>query len=158
MHSYRWYPPFLAGPGYRGWVSIYPFLSPSWIEQARAIHDEYKDRVDQPAESLRMNVTVTGAPFTDDLVLGHIDTTNGSVVPDDGHIDGSDVSVTLPYGLARQLLVEPLPENVMIAFMTGEIEVQGDITLMMSLQDLEASPEQQALAEEVVARLMAITE
>jgi len=42
--------------------------------------------------------------------------------------------------------------------MTGEIEVQGDITLMMSLQDLEASPEQQALAEEVVARLMAITE
>lgn len=129
-----------------------------WIENARAIHDEYKDRVDEPTESLRMNVTVTDAPFSDALVLGHIDTTAGSVVPDDGHIDDPDVSVTLPYELARQLLVDPQPENVMIAFMSGEIEVQGDITLMMSLQDIEATPEQQALAEEVVSRLMAITE
>ena len=105
-----------------------------------------------------MNVTVTSAPFTDELVLGHIDTTDGSVVPDDGHVDSPDVSVTIPYELARQLLVDPKPENVMIAFMSGEIEVQGDVTLMMSLQDIEASPEQQALAEEIVARLMAITD
>lgn len=105
-----------------------------------------------------MNVTVTGAPFSDEPVLGHIDTTNGTVVPDDGHIEAPDVSVTIPYGVARQLLVDPQPENVMIAFMSGEIEVQGDITLMMSLQDIDATPEQQALAEEVVGRLMAITE
>lgn len=105
-----------------------------------------------------MNVTVTDAPFSDDGVLGHIDTTSGSVVPDDGHIDAPDVSVTIPYELARQLLVDPQPENVMIAFMSGEIEVQGDITLMMSLQDIEATPEQQAVAEEVVAKLMAITD
>ena len=105
-----------------------------------------------------MNVTVTGAPFTDEAVLGHIDTTNGTVVPDDGHVDKPDVAVTIPYDLARQLLVDPQPENVMIAFMSGQIEVQGDITLMMSLQDIEASPEQQALAEEVVGRLMSITE
>jgi putative sterol carrier protein len=139
-------------------VATHPFLSPSWIEAAREIHDEYKDQVDEPTESIRMNVTVTAAPFTDDAVLGHVDTTNGSVVPDEGHIDEPDVSVTLPYDLARQLLIDPQPENVMIAFMSGEIEVEGDVTLMMSLQDLEATPEQQELAEEVVARLTAITE
>ncbi len=125
---------------------------------AREIHAEYTGRVDQPSESLRLNVTVTKAPFTDTVVLGHIDTTSGTIVPDEGHLDSPDVSVTVPYELARQLLVDPQPENVMIAFMSGEIEVQGDITLMMSLQDIEASPEQQALAEEVVTRLTAITD
>lgn len=139
-------------------MPIHPFLSPEWIAQARTIHDEFKDRVDQPTESLRLNVTVTSAPFTADEVLGHIDSTNGSIVPNEGHIENPDVAVTLPYNLARQLLIDPQPENVMIAFMSGEIEVEGDITLMMSLQDIEASPEQQALAEEIVARLTAITQ
>jgi len=105
-----------------------------------------------------LNVTVDNAPFSDAAVLGHVDTTDGSVVPDEGHLENPDVSVILPYELARQLLIDPQPENVMIAFMSGEIEVEGDVTLMMSLQDLEASPEQQALAEEVVGRLTAITE
>jgi len=139
-------------------VSTHPFLSPEWIAAAREIHDEYKGKVDEPTESLRLNVTVTDAPFSDSAVLGHIDTTAGSVVPDEGHLDAPDVSVMVPYEIARQLLVDPQPENVMIAFMSGEIEVEGDITLMMSLQDLEATPEQQALAEEIVARLQAFTD
>lgn len=124
---------------------------------AREIHLEYRGRADQPTESIRLNVTVIRAPFTESAVLGHINTTDGSIVPDEGHLDDPDVSVTVPYDLARQLLVDPQPENVMIAFMSGEIEVQGDITLMMSLHDIEATPEQQALAVEVVARLTAIT-
>ena len=143
---------------YRDIVSPHPFLSEEWIASAREIHAEYSGRVEQPTEALRLNVTVTEAPFSDDEVLGHIDTTSGSIVPDDGHLDNPDVAVTLPYQLARQLLIDPQPENVMIAFMSGEIEVEGDITLMMSLQDIEASPEQQALAEEVVGRLTEITE
>jgi len=139
-------------------VSTYPFLSADWIEAARKIHDEYVGRVDAPTESLRMNVTVTDAPFSDTQVLGHIDTSAGSLVPDDGHLDSPDVSVTVPYEIARQMLIDPQPDTVMIAFMSGDIEVQGDITLMMSLQDVEATPEQQALAEEVVTRLNEITE
>ena len=138
-------------------MATHPFLSPEWIVKAREIHAEYKGRVDQPTESLRLNVTVTNAPFTDAEVLGHIDTTAGTIVPDEGHLDSPDVAVTVPYEVARRLLVDPQPENVMLAFMSGEIEVQGDVTLMMSLQDIEASPEQQALADEVVARLTAIT-
>lgn len=136
----------------------FPFLSPDWIEAARGIHEEYKDQVDEPAESIKLNVTVTNAPFSDAEVLGHIDTTAGSVVPDDGHLEDPDITVQLPYDIARQLLIDPQPENVMIAFMSGDIEVEGDITLLMSLQDLEATPEQQALAEEVVGRLTEITE
>lgn len=139
-------------------MPTFPFLSPDWIEAARGIHEEYKDQVDEPAEAIRLNVTVTAAPFSDNEVLGHIDTTDGSVVPDEGHLENPDVSVQLPYEIARQLLIDPQPENVMIAFMSGDIEVVGDVTLLMSLQDIEATPEQQALAEEVVGRLTEITE
>ena len=139
-------------------MPVHPFLSPAWIEQARLIHEEFKDRVEEPAEAIRLNVTVIDAPFSDDVVLGHIDTTSGSAVPDEGHLDNPDVSVRIPYEVARQLLIDPQPENVMIAFMSGEIEVEGDVTMLMSLQDIEATSEQQALAEEVVGRLTTITE
>lgn len=139
-------------------MSSHPFLSPAWIAAAREIHDEYKDRVEAPAEALRLNVTVTDAPFSDSLVLGHVDTSNGSAVPDEGHIENPDVAVIVSYAIARQLLIDQQPESVMIAFMSGEIEVEGDITRMLDLQDIDATPEQQALAEEVINKLTAITE
>jgi hypothetical protein len=139
-------------------VVAHPFLSEAWIAAARAIHDEFKDRVDEPTESVRLNVTVFDAPFSDGDVLGHIDTTSGSVVPGEGHLDDPDVSVRVPYSFARQLLVEQHYDMVMIAFMTGEIEVTGDVTRILSLQDIDATAEQQQLAEEVAARLRAITE
>lgn len=139
-------------------MATHAFLSPGWIAAAREIHEEYKDRVEEPPEALRMNVTITDAPFSESAVLGHIDTTTGSAVPDEGHVEEPDVAVTMPYALARELLIGREPENVMIAFMSGEIEVEGDVTRMMDLQDLEATPEQEALAEEVIDRLTAITE
>lgn len=139
-------------------MATHPFLSPAWISEARKIHDEYKDQVEAPTETLRMNVTVTDAPFSDGLVLGHVDTTDGSAVPDEGHVDNPDVAVIVSYAIARQLLLEQQPDQVMIAFMSGEIEVQGDVTMLMALEDIDATPEQQALGQEVLDRLTAITE
>ena len=141
-----------------GGVATHLFLSPAWITEARKIHDEYKDRVETPTETLRMNVTVTDAPFSDGLVTGHVDTTNGSLVPDEGHLADPDVAVIVSYAIARQLLLEQEPDKVMIAFMSGEIEVEGDVTRMMALEDIDASPEQQLLGQEVLDRLTAITE
>ena len=81
-------------------MSVHPFLSPEWIAEARLIHDEFKDRVDEAPEAIALNVTVTDAPFSDEPVLGHIDTSSGSVVPDEGHLDSPDVSVQVPYDLS----------------------------------------------------------
>jgi len=143
---------------YRECVAQHPFLSPEWIAAARQIQDEFADRVEEPDESLRLNVTVVDAPFSDAHVLGHVDTTTGSAVPDEGHIGSPDLAVTVSYAIARQLLIDQQPESVMIAFMSGEIEVEGDVTRIFDLQDISATPEQQALAEEIVQRLGAITE
>lgn len=138
-------------------VDRHPFLSEMWIVAAREIHLEYHQQIETPSESLRMNVTVTGAPFSDEPVLGHVDTTSGSIVPNDGHHGEPDVSVLVPYEIARVLLIEQQIDVLMISFMSGEIEVEGDVTLLFALQDIEATPEQQRLGEEVAGRLREIT-
>ncbi len=138
-------------------VAAHPFLSPAWIEEARALHAEYIDRVEAPDEPVRLNVTVIDAPFAEGEVLGHVDTTDGSFIPEMGHIDNPDVAVRVPYEVARQLLVDQQYEMLMISFMSGEIEVEGDVSMIMALQDIDPTAEQQSLAEEVANRLRDIT-
>lgn len=133
------------------------FLSAEWIAAARELHDEFAHRISPPEETVRMNVTVVDAPFVEGVVHGHLDTTDGSVIPREGHLEGPDLAVRVPYEIARELLVEQQFEMLMISFMSGEIEVEGDVTMVMALQDVEPTPEQQELAEEVIARLQAIT-
>ena len=127
------------------------------LSEGKLTRREFISRVDPPSEILRMNVTVIDAPFSESFVLGHVDTGSGSAVPNEGHIDDAHVSVKVPYELARQLLLERQPEMVMISFMSGEIEVEGDITRLLSLQDFEATAEQQRIAEQIAARLREIT-
>lgn len=133
------------------------FLSDEWIVAARAVHDDYVDRLGEPEEIVRLNVTVIDAPFDDGAVTGHVDTTNGSGVPQRGHLEDPDVHVRVPYAVARLLLVEQQYENLMISFMSGEIEVEGDVTMLLSLQDAQPTEEQQRLADEIATRLRAIT-
>lgn len=139
-------------------MAAHPFLSSAWIDEARALHDEFADRVTAPDEAVRLNVTVVDAPFSEGEVLGHLDTSKGSFIPELGHLDNPDVSVRVPYSVAREMLVEQQYEMVMIAFMSGDIEVQGDISMIMAIQDIDPTPEQQALGQEVADRLRDITE
>lgn len=128
-----------------------------WITAAREIHDDFKDLISEPEEHVRLNVTVIDAPFDGGEVIGHVDTTSGSVVPREGHLGEPDVSIRVPYVMARLLLVDQQYENLMISFMTGDIEVEGDITLLFSLQDIDATAEQKQLVDQVAERLRAIT-
>lgn len=138
-------------------MTAHVFLSAAWILAAREIHDDFKGRIVEPDEPLRLNVTVVDAPFDEGHVIGHVDTTTGSVVPQEGHLGDPDVSIRVPYIVARLLLVEQQYESLMISFMSGDIEVEGDITRLFSLQDFTTTPEQQQLADEVVIRLRGIT-
>ena len=104
-----------------------------------------------------MNVTITEAPYAETVVTGHIDTSSGSIVPNEGHLDKPDVHVRLPYARARELLLDRQIDMVMIAFMSGEIEVEGDVTRLLDLQAIDVSATDMTLANEVAARLEAIT-
>lgn len=140
-------------------MTSYPFLSDDWIAAAETIHNDYVDRLDAPPEIVRMNVVVTDVPFTDDgTLLGYIDSSEGNVLPKRGALEAPEATVQVPYETARALFVTQDFEEVVTAFMQGLIEVEGDVTRLFFLQDLDPTPEQLELGIEVSNRLTEITD
>ena len=134
-------------------VTAHPFLSPEWIEAARAIRAELESKATTKPPPFRMNQIVTGVPFGDGEVKAHTDTTSGELVLELGHLENPDVTVTLPYETARSILVEQDQQAAMQAFMTGQIKVEGDMMKLMALQTAQVDP----VALEAAARIKAIT-
>jgi len=139
-------------------VTTFPFLSDEWIAAAEDIHDEYAGRFDSQDEVVRVNVVVTDIPFGDGHLNGHIDTSDGNTRPQKGHINNPEATVSVPYEIARSIFVTQDFEAVAMAFMTGQLEVQGDVTRLLYLQDLDPTPDQMELGAEVAHRLLAITD
>lgn len=132
----------------------FEFLSPGWMDAAKAIRDSM-DHPDIPTAGLmKMNLIVTDTPFDGD-VLGHIDTTDGEIIIEDGHIDGPDLTVTVDFATARAIFVNLDFAAAMQAFMGGRINVQGDITKLMTMQAPGTAPDPRALA--IAEAIRAIT-
>ncbi len=135
-----------------------PFLSPQWIEAALALRDDYADQLPDPPTPVRMNLVVTNVPHGDDPELSaSIDTAATGMLPRFGHLDDPELTVTLEYAVAKALFVSQDPEAIGQAFFGGRIRIDGDMTRIFLLQTLEPTPEQEALAKEVNAKLLAIT-
>lgn len=139
-------------------MTTHPFLSDAWIAAAEAIHDEYADRFEAPPEVVRMNVVVSDVPFDEGTMLGYIDSTEGNALPKRGSLEDPEATVRVPYEIARALFVTQDFESVVTSFMQGLIEVEGDITRLLFLQDLDPTPDQLALGMEISERLQAITD
>lgn len=132
------------------------FLSDEWLTEARAIRAEYEGRGGAPAVSMRMNLVVTDVPedVADGDVDAHMDTTEGDMNMDVGHLDDPDLTVTLAYDVAKAILVEGNPQVGMQAFMAGQIKVVGDMSKLMAMQT--AQPDE--IAQEIAAKIDAITD
>jgi putative sterol carrier protein len=102
-----------------------------------------------------MNLNITEVPFGDGEVQAHMDTSDGEMKMDLGHIEDPELTVTLDYATAKAILVEQNPQAGMQAFMAGKIKVQGDMTKLMALQQGGGDAGLQA---EVSARIQEITE
>jgi len=140
-------------------VSKHQFLSPEWIVAARALRDEYASQAPERVEQVRANLLVTDAPFADDEIHGHVDTTSGSMIVDEGHVDDPELTVTTDYETAKALFVERDPAKAMEAFMLGKILVTGDVAKLMTFASAPppTDPDQLALANEIAGRLSDIT-
>ena len=133
-----------------------PFLSERWIADARAIRAEYAGRVPPPANPVTVNLVVREVPFGEPTLDAYLDTTGGELDIELGHVEGSEVTVTLDYATARSIVVEQDPQAVMQAFLGGRIKVDGDVTKMLLL--LQAGPQEPVPeAGELAARIKAIT-
>ena len=133
----------------------FQFLSPEWMEAARAIREKYRDHAPKVTFTVRFNQVVTGVPFGEGVVHSHMDTSSGEVVMDLGHLDKVDATLTTDYATARMIFVEQDPQKAMEAFLTGKVKVEGD---MLKLMGMQAAMPQTDMSLVVAEEIRAITE
>lgn len=134
-------------------MATFPFLSDEWISEARKIREEYEGKAGSVPHQVRMNLVVTEVPFANSSIDAHLDSSDGQLRLDLGHIEPVDLKVTLDYGTAKAILVEGNPQAGMQAFMAGKIRVEGDMAKLMAMQSTAPDP----TAAEVATRLRQIT-
>ncbi|HLN15262.1 MAG TPA: SCP2 sterol-binding domain-containing protein [Acidimicrobiales bacterium] len=133
----------------------FPFLSEEWVEAAHELRAQYGEKGPPVGQAMRLNLLVTDVPFGDGDIEAHMDSTDGSLMIDRGHLDDPDLKVTVPYATAKAILVEGNTGAAMQAFMNGQIQIEGDMSkLMMALQGAPPDPS----AQEFATRLREITE
>jgi hypothetical protein len=134
-------------------MAKYPFLSDEWLAAAKEIRESSGAPATTP-HKVRMNQIITDVPFGDGTINAHMDSSDGELKLDVGHLDSPDLTVTLDYTTAKAILVEGNPQAGMQAFMAGKIKVQGDMTKLMALQSAPPDPS----AQEVAKKIQEITE
>jgi hypothetical protein len=123
------------------------FLSPEWVEAAKGLRESFEGEVSPPAHTIKMNLVITDAPFQDDEIQAHMDTTSGDLQMDLGHLDAPELTVTVDWATAKAIFVDQNPQAGMQAFMAGKVKVQGDMTKLMAMQQQAPDPNQQKMAE-----------
>ena len=130
-------------------MSKHEFLSEEWIAEAQAIREEYAGKATTSPPPMKMNVVITDVPFGDGSMDAHIDTTDGEMSLDMGHLEGEDLTVTVDYATAKAIFIDQDQQASMQAFMAGKIKVQGDMTKMMAMQTVQPDPAQVEMAGKI---------
>ncbi len=133
----------------------HPFLSDEWMAAAKEIREKYAGQTTKVTQSLRINQVVTGVPFGEGTVESYLDTSSGDVVMDLGRLENADVTVTTDYATAKSIFVDQDAAAGMQAFMTGKVQVQGDMMKLMAMQT--AMPSDEA-SRQIADEIKAITE
>jgi hypothetical protein len=98
---------------------------------------------------MKMNMVITDAPFQDEEIHTHMDTTEGNLQMDLGHLDDPELTVTVDWATAKAIFVDQNPQAGMQAFMAGKVKVQGDMTKLMASQQNTPDPEAQAMMDKI---------
>ncbi len=133
----------------------HPFLSDEWMTAAKEIREKYAGQTTKVTQSLRINQVVTGVPFGEGTVESYLDTSSGDVVMDLGRLENADVTVTTDYATAKSIFVDQDAAAGMQAFMTGKVQVQGDMMKLMAMQTARPSDE---ASRQIADEIKAITE
>lgn len=125
------------------------FLSADWVEAAKKLREDFEGEVSPPAHTIKMNLVITDAPFQDDEIQAHMDTTAGDLQMDLGHIEEPELTVTVDWATAKAIFVENNPQAGMQAFMAGKVKVQGDMTKLMAMQQQAPDPNAQQFSQKL---------
>lgn len=113
-------------------MTTYQFLSPEWIEAVRALRAKHE--LPTAPYSIRVNLLVTETPFESGVLHGHIDTSAGDISIEVGELPNPDLSITITYPVAQRIFVERDEAAAMEAFLSGTMQVEGDLAVLFSLQ------------------------
>ncbi len=133
----------------------YPFLSPEWMDAAKAIREKYADQAAAITISVKMNQVITDVPFGEGDVRLYLDTSSGSLEMETGELETPDLTLTTDYDTAKKIFVDQDQAAGMQAFMAGKIKVQGDMMKMMAMQ---TGMPQDEIAKTIASEVKAITD
>ena len=130
------------------------FLSQEWMDEARKIRQQYEGKIPNRGHVIKMNMIVKEVPFGEGTVEAHMDTSEGEPRMDQGHVENPDVTITTDYETAKSVFIDGNPQAGMQAFMAGKVQIQGDMTKLMVMQ--QAPPDE--AAQELQEKIREITE
>lgn len=126
------------------------FLTDEWFEAVDKIRAEAGDiPVPDAIKNVKINMVVKDHPEGDKQI--HL--AGGEFKR--GALDGAPTKLTVPYSVAKAIFIDNDQQAGMQAFMSGQIQVEGDMAVMMQMQAAgPPSPQAQALQ----AKVKSITE
>lgn len=131
-------------------MAKHAFLSDDWVVEARRVRAEQAESIPRIEHPIRLNQIVTDVPFKDGAIEAHIDTSEGTLEIDLGHLDSPDAVISLDYETAKAIFVDARNDAGLQAFLEGRIKVQGDMTrlllLMASVQTASTAADPAAVA------------
>ncbi len=105
----------------------HPFLSDSWFEAADKLQSEINPEIPDMLKDLVINLLVKDGPDGD--IEAKMEA--GRFVK--GLADEAPTKLTVPYDVAKKMFIEGDQQASMQAFMSGQIQVEGDMAKLMSM-------------------------
>jgi hypothetical protein len=125
------------------------FLSDGWFDEAEKIRAELNPPVPEIIQDLVINLVVKDGPEGD--IEAKIEA--GRFVK--GLAAEAPTKLTVPYDIAKKMFIDQDPQASMQAFMSGQIQVEGDMTKVMAMQ-AAGPPSEEAV--QVQNRIQEMTE
>jgi len=123
----------------------YDFLSDAWFSKVDELIAAAGDlQIPAAMKAAEVNVTVTGAGGITELSLQDGLFTRG-------HRADFGTRLTLSTDLARKIFVEGDSAAGVQAFLTGAIQVDGDLAKLVAMQTVEPSEPQKRLTRQIAA-------
>lgn len=132
------------------------FLSDDWIAAAKKIQDESTE-LGEPAVKVKMNLDVTDVPteISADMVPAHLNTADGGLDLDVGHMDDPEIAIKIDYQVAKAILVDGNGQAGINGFMAGKVKLlSGDLSKLMAV----AQGIEKVVSPEVAQRLKDVTD
>ena len=123
----------------------YEFLSVEWFAKVDELIAKAGDlKIPSEMKAVEVNITVKSPTGDKQIFLK-----DGLFSP--GHQASATTKLTLDEALARKIFIDADAAAGVQAFMTGEMQVEGDLAKLVAMQTVEPSAEQKQLTKDIAA-------